>query len=97
MTEKYILDRGAGKTTILLARSAATKAPIVCKSEQSAEYLKERAALLGLNIPEPITLDNLQKGAQVTEVLVDDADVIVKSLIEQATGASVIAMTFSRD
>lgn len=95
MTEKYYLGRGKGKTTVMLARSAATKAPIVCYSRADVVFLKQKAMLLGLNIPSPITFSGLHAGIRLQNVLIDNADAIIQSLIESKTGAKVIGMTFS--
>lgn len=95
MTEKYYLGRGKGKTTVVLARSAATKAPIVCCSRADVVFLKQKAMLLGLNIPSPITFSGLHEGIRLQNVLIDNADAIIQSLIESKTGAKVIGMTFS--
>lgn len=50
---------------------------------------------LGLNIPSPIAFSDLHAGIRLQNVLIDNADAIIQSLIESKTGAKVIGMTFS--
>ena len=51
--------RQQGKTTRLIELSAAGKGTIVAPTEQSAEYIKEQAKAMKLNIPEPISWNRL--------------------------------------
>ncbi len=78
--------RGSNKTTCLCYLSDATKAPIVTHSEVQKKYIIDLAESLFLDIPDPITVNELrEKKSKInySEVLIDNAeDIIEKALIE---------------
>lgn len=85
-----VKDRGAGKTHMLIQTSAVTGYPIVCFSDFQASLVKERAELLGLDIPDPISIKQLRNENISTQmldkVLVDDIQMILKSAIAEHLG-----------
>lgn len=97
---KMILKgRGEGKTTELVKLSAETGYPIVTHSVGHNEVIKTRAKELKINIPKPIhfkQLDSL-RGMHISGVLVDDADMLLSSLIYQACRARIGAIAMSVD
>lgn len=48
------LDRGEGKTTMLIKESARLNAPIICMNTFQREYILEVAKKNNLNIPTPL-------------------------------------------
>ena len=95
--KKYIMARGAGKTTGLIWQSSLTGYPIVCATEQSVIYIKDMANHLGIKIPEPISAFKIatQHGVKYNKVLVDNAEWVLQILISSLTHASVAAITMS--
>lgn len=95
-----VKDRGAGKTHILIQISAVTGYPIVCFDDYQAGWTKEKAELLGLDIPDPISIRQLRNeniGTQMRDkVLVDDVQMIIGSAIAEHLGVKeVVAATFT--
>lgn len=93
-----VKDRGAGKTHMLIQTSAVTGYHIVCFSDFQASLVKERAKLLGLDIPDPISIKQLRNENISTQmldnVLVDDVQMILKSAIAEHLGVKeVVAAT----
>lgn len=85
-----VKDRGAGKTHMLIQTSAITGYPIVCFGDYQAGWTKEKAKLLGLDIPDPISIRQLRNENISTQmrdkVLVDDIQMILKSAIAEHLG-----------
>lgn len=85
-----VKDRGAGKTHMLIQTSAITGYPIVCFGDYQAGWTKEKAELLGLDIPDPISIRQLRNENISTQmrdkVLVDDIQMILKSAIAEHLG-----------
>lgn len=96
--KKYIMPRGTGKTTGLIWQSSLTGYPIVCATEQSANYIKDIANRLGIKIQEPISAFKIatQHGVKYDKVLVDNAEWVLQALISSLTNASVAALTMSQ-
>lgn len=93
-----VKDRGAGKTHMLIQTSAATGYPIVCFSDFQASLVKERAELLGLDIPDPISIKQLRNENISTQmldkVLVDDVQMIIYYALAEYLGVKeVVAAT----
>ncbi len=80
---KYIADRGRGKTQHLIYESARTGYPIVCISYDMKNYIIHLAQFLGLEIPEPICINEPWNNKKLDRVLVDDADAILELLLRQ--------------
>lgn len=72
------IPRGQGKTTRLLYASEFNNIPILCATYTQKGYLKDRAKELGLEIPEPVTVDEITSGKirgkeeKYREIFVDD-------------------------
>lgn len=81
------MDRGLGKTTLLVAISAEQNIPIVSVNPW---YVKDRARQLGLTIPEPMTPQEAQSSPART-VLVDEMDYVLRRLL----GTNIEACTIS--
>lgn len=81
------LNRGQGKTTKLLYASEFQDAPIVCSTYMQKKYLIDKSNELKLNIPEPITIDeiisNKVKGTESVNknLLVDEAPWVLQLLL----------------
>lgn len=79
------LGRGQGKTTRLLYASEFNDAPILCANDTHKKYLKDMAAKLRLNIPEPIIVSDFftcrMRGKRIEEILVDDAELVLQQLL----------------
>ena len=57
----YISPRSIGKTVYLLYESCLSNTPILCISSQNKKWLKNKSNQIGVNIPDPISLDKLKK------------------------------------
>ena len=93
-----VKDRGAGKTHMLIQTSAVTGYPIVCFSDFQASLVKEKAGLLGLDIPDPISIKQLRNENISTQmrdkVLVDDIQTTIGAAIAEYLGVKkVVAAT----
>lgn len=94
---KIILkERGQGKTTQLIQESASQleqgkNAIILCHSEPSVLYIKERAKDLNCQIPEPMTYANYvngnYRGLHIDSILIDNLDMFFKFIIPIPVGA----------
>lgn len=88
--------RGTGKTTQLIHASEIIQCPIICGTELSKQYIKNRADELGCNIPEPINVTKTDKlDLENKQVLIDNAEYVLTLLLEQAYGCEVKAMTLT--
>ena len=81
------LGRGQGKTTRLLYASEFNDAPILCATDAHKKCLIEKAKGYGLEIPEPITVNDIVsgkvRGSKITDkdVLVDEAPFVLQYLL----------------
>ena len=93
------LSRGGGKTTALVYASAVDKVPILCLNKENKKYIKDLAKRLGLIIPEPLTCHTEDLIALNTfdfkEILVDNAEAVIPTLIGALTGVKIKGMTMS--
>lgn len=55
MVEIYIAGRQFGKTTMLIKESAQTGATIAVATYTMADYVRDMARKMGLDIPRPVT------------------------------------------
>lgn len=96
-----VKDRGAGKTCMLIQTSAITGYPIACINKSEVRFLKEKAEMLGVNIPEPISFDELHNGSangkpEYDKILVDNIDAVLNKIIKDYFGVEeVVAATCS--
>ena len=81
------MNRGNGKTTYLIKKSAELQYPIICYSEKQKELIKNKANKMGLDIPEPISVNSINfkekfRGINYnTELLIDDLDIILHKIL----------------
>lgn len=81
--------RACGKTTELIKKASANNLYIVCASKNRVMYVSDLARKLGLDIPFPISVSELPLHGYMKEVLVDDAEDVLSSLIgRRVVGAS---------
>lgn len=98
--------RGSGKTTELIRRCAEENAngfpaAILVADKKRAEYVAYLALQIKINIPLPVTLDEVKDGAFrgsfIEKILVDDADDLMRRILGREAGLVVSAMTFTVD
>lgn len=81
------LGRGQGKTTRLLYASEFNNIPILCSTYIQKGYLMDRAKQLGLDIPKPVTIDEIISNKVIgkeevdKDILVDDAHWVLQSFL----------------
>lgn len=93
----YNLPRAAGKTTRMMYLSEHYQVPILC-TVTGKHIIKEKAAKFGIDIPEPITpQDIVGKKIKCNEIIIDEAEFVLKDLIVAITGnpVSVVAASIS--
>ena len=94
----FNLPRGAGKTTRMLYASEFTKSPILCSNQCVKNKILDKARILDIDIPEPITVSELLGGSKTKEtndILVDEALSVLCELIRQSSGRTVSGIAFS--
>jgi hypothetical protein len=89
------LDRGKGKSTYCVQRSAATQIPILCARQSNKERLKTIARELNLQIPEPATLAELETTALYSEVILDEGLDLLRMLLKLKGVNSIDSVTLS--
>lgn len=76
--------RASGKTTRLIMESAKTGATIVEPTHMMADYVKDMAKSMGMEIPEPVAITQLLAGMIVRwrerRVLIDELDMCFRVL-----------------
>ena len=81
------MNRGEGKTTYLIKKSAELQYPIICCSGKQKELIKDKAKKMGLDFPEPISINSINfkeslRGINYnTELLIDDLDIILHKIL----------------
>lgn len=98
------LPRGTGKTTRLLYESEWNQIPILCVTLREKEIIKNQAQKLGLKIPDPICVseidackcENYNANFNQNKVLVDNGEWVLHLLLEHL-GLSVEAATFTTE
>ena len=80
--EKIILERGEGKTTELIKKSAEAGHYIVCFSIDEASRISAEARSMDLEIPLPITYREFIEGRyssrNIKGFLIDNADLLIE-------------------
>lgn len=72
------MERCSGKTTKLIKISNKTKAPIICRNRNMAKFIKTMAKEMGLEIPNPMTIDMYKNEKyRYEKVLIDDLDLVL--------------------
>ena len=85
--------RACGKTTELIKLASAKFLYIVCPNRTRASYIYNMARNMKMDIPHPITVNELPLRGRMTEVLIDDVEDVLETLIQRP----VLAMTTSRE
>lgn len=95
----FNLPRQKGKTMRMLYASEFNNAPILCATEASKRYIEEKANNLEIDIPKPITVyELLKKGSTPPSfVLIDEMDMVLSTLMQQAFNVKVEAVTITTD
>lgn len=87
--------RLCGKTTRLIKKSFETQYPILCPHKDMAVVVYEQARGMGLDIPHPITTEDLKhrsrKGGKFERVIIEE----VQSLLRELLNVEVVAMSTS--
>lgn len=82
--EKIIMNRGYGKTTQLIKKSAKTSNYIVCQNQLEASRIQDEAQKLGLDIPFPITyrefIRHEYRGQNINGFLIDNLEYLLQYL-----------------
>ena len=96
-TNLIIKDRGTGKSTQLLYTSAITQYPILTKTKNMADNLLKMADDLELNIPVPLTENDIEsRGIKLSEnVLVDEGYDLIGTALNYYLGTHVVAVTLT--
>lgn len=85
--------RGCGKTTELIKLASVKHLYIVCASRQRVEYVAQLARELELEIPFPISIDELPlRSRHIHEVLVDDIEDVIAALIRKPIKAATTSL-----
>lgn len=72
------MERCSGKTTKLIKISNKTKSPIICRNRNIAKFIKTMAKEMGLEIPNPMTIDMYKNEKyRYEKVLIDDLDLVL--------------------
>lgn len=100
--EMIFMKRGEGKTTKLICMSYLNKIPIVVSNLKQAEYIKNKANSMGLEIPDPIgaNINSLSEhllGTGIKEVYVDNAEFMFKNLFEETFRVKLGGFSMSTD
>lgn len=76
-------DRGQGKTSELVKMSNKEWKYIVCLNTRRADAIVKIAKKLGLDIPYPITIEELpiRQGSYIKNVLIDDIEDILTYIV----------------
>ncbi len=91
------MKRGGGKTTALIYTSACTGYPIVVGTEYQKKLIREKAAALGVDIPNPISLSDETRGMNLPGVLIGEAQEVLRQWARNTFNAPVIAFTMTKD
>jgi hypothetical protein len=82
--EKIIMQRGYGKTSQLIKKSAKSGDYIVCHSLDEANRIKWESEQMGLDIHLPITyaefIEKRYSGKNISGFLIDNVEFFLKSL-----------------
>lgn len=96
--------RQGGKTHDLIQMSAILNVPILAPTPQWARYVEKMAADLKILIPKPISPADAEKLGWGSghhydlpkEVVVDDADAIIRELFERYLNVTPVAMAMTQ-
>lgn len=92
--ELIILPRRHGKTAEIIKIANKEWLYIVCCDRKRVEHISKMAKNMGLDIPYPVSLNELPLRSQyIKKVLVDDADDVLRNLI----GKEIRAISMTKD
>jgi len=91
------MKRGQGKTTALIYTSACTGYPIVVGTKYQKKLIMEKATVLGVDIPDPISLSDNARGMNLSGVLIDEAQDVLRQWAMDTFKAPVVAFTMTKD
>ena len=93
----FNMERGTGKTTLLIIMSHFTNARIITATESSAGFVENKAKEMKLSIPTPICwsyyVTSYGRGRK-EKILIDDADYVLKNIF---FGHDILATTTSEE
>lgn len=90
------LCRGTGKTTMLIHTSYITGIRIVTETYDKALLIKEQAEQMGLDIPQPICMNEFRnKRNNEYTILFDEVESILGTALSNYLGSDVYACTCS--
>ena len=80
----YVNGRGSGKTMWAMMESARTGVPILAFSRQRKQIIRKMALDFGIEIPEPVTIEELNESGKnkAEEVIVDEAQELLQRMLE---------------
>lgn len=98
--ELVIQDRGTGKTTGVIVASHQFGYPIVTLNSCMVNEIIRKAKEMNLNIPTPITVNELRRGVKrdnrlYDKVLIDEVYPILEQALNHYLGCEVIAATMT--
>lgn len=90
----YNLPRGSGKSTRMMYLSEHYQAPIICHSDSHKEYIMWQAKTFGIDIPEPISLDELFSSTEksfdnLDEIIIDESSILLGQIINRLMGKNI--------
>ena len=100
----YNLPRCSGKTTRMMYLSEHYQTPIICHSDSHKEYIMWQARTFGIDIPEPISLDELFSDTKksldnLDQIIIDESSILLGQIINRLIGKNVeiLAETCSKE
>lgn len=94
---KFInMGRRSGKTTILITTAYATGYPIIVRTSEQAQWVRDRAKSLGMDV-EVFSYSqwiNIHRGPD-NKVLVDEATDFIEDALKNSLNANVVTCTFT--
>lgn len=98
--KKLISGRQTGKTTKLIQLSSKTGGTIITFNKDTARYASLKAKEMGLVIPDPVDINTLMSttyqnsaSGKMSNVIVDDADMVLKVMLEKFNVNSISAIS----
>ena len=93
------LRRGSGKTTRLLSIADYMRAPIICPTESHRRHIHSECKRWGFSVPAVYTAADIADGRLIgtsrSDYLVDDADDVLRCLLDRLSGGKVQVVAVS--
>lgn len=93
----YDVPRRSGKTMFLIKLSAETKRRIITCSEMAAKRIEKMAKELNLDILKPLSWRDISPLSKREHYLIDEYDVIVKTMLQNHLSGVIDVATTTRD